>query len=674
VPQSAAFTEDTLVRVRRLTTFDVSPDGRRLAVAIDELSADGKKYDTNLFALDLATPGAALVQLTRNTRKKAQPRFAPDGSLGFLAQPDPARRRDAPPPPPTEAQAKKDTRPEDEPMQVHRLRFDGSEPEALTDVPTGVRAFEWTPDGARLVMLAPVHARAADVAENARLEAEWKDRGATGVVFERYPLRFWDHWLGPRHVHLLVADASGKNARDLTPGLLHGLEETEIDVSPDGTTAAVTLTTWRDEDLRPEARIVLIDLASGARRAITSGPSSHWSARFSPDGRTIVCLTQPQQPRTTGKTDLALIDVASGTRRLVATTLDRWPVGPRWIDGSRVLFTCDDEGHLRLRALDVDSGALTVLVGEGHVTEPRPTRDGATIHYLLDRFDAPMDLWSVPSRGGAAVQLTRANAALLAGVPVASTRSVTYEGHDGRAIQLFEIKPPGFDASRKYPLLLWIHGGPVNSYMDQFHFRWSPQVYASAGYVLLLVNPRGSTGFGQDLIEGNNGNWGVHCYRDLMRAVDHYEQQPWVDRTRIAAMGGSFGGYMVNWIAGQTDRFRCLVSHAGLFNLVAFHGTTDSGPWWELEFGVPWEDAARYDAHSPHLRAGSFRTPTLVIHGELDYRVPLADGLQMFMALQRQRVPSKFLYFPDENHWILKPANMKLWNETVLAWLREQLG
>src|SRR6185436_12232146 len=220
--------------------------------------------------------------------------------------------------------------------------------------------------------------------------------------------------------------------------------------------------------------------------------------------------------------------------------------------------------------------------------------------------------------------------------------------------------------------LLWIHGGPLGSYLDQFHFRWNPQIYASAGYVVIEVNPRGSTGFGQDFIQDNNGDWGNRCFEDLMRAVDEWERKPYVDTTRIAALGASFGGYMVNWIAGHTDRFKCLVSHAGLYHLPGFWGTTDCGPEWELEFGgVPWADPELFEKHSPHHHVDSFKTPTLVIHGELDYRVPIGEGLQMFQALQKKGVPSKFLYFPDENHWILKPANMQLWNETVLAWLDE---
>jgi dipeptidyl aminopeptidase/acylaminoacyl peptidase len=382
----------------------------------------------------------------------------------------------------------------------------------------------------------------------------------------------------------------------------------------------------------------------------------------------------PQQPRVTGKVDAALVDVATGEERVVTGAIDLWPDAPRWIDERRLAYAADEHGVHALHVLDVGSGEDRTLTDSGNATEVVVAPDRQRLYCLLDTATRPADLAVVPLSGGGGRRLTDVNAALLEGVTLTAPTSHVVPGADGREVQLFEFRPRDFDATRRYPLLLWIHGGPLGSFLDQFHFRWNPHVYTERGYVLILVNPRGSTGFGQDFIEDNNGNWGNRCFRDLMAVTDQWQGKPYVDASRTAALGASFGGYMVNWIAGHDHRFRCLVSHAGLFHLPAFWGTTDAGPWWELEFGgTPWTSGI-YEEWSPHRFAPEFKTPTLVVHGELDYRVPLVEGLQMFQALQKMRVPSKLLYFPDENHWILKPANMALWNETVLEWLEEWMA
>ena len=662
MPAPKPFTPDTLVSVRRLGGFDISPDGRWLVASMDELAADGKCYDTNLYRLDLSQPGE-LVPLTRSSRKKGQPRFSPDGRLGFLSQPDPQARREEP------KDAKADDK--DVPQQLHVMPIDGGEAVALTDLATGVAGFHWSRDGKTLLLTCPVHPSATSLEDNARVEKEWKDRKPSGRLFESYPVRFWDHHYGPKHPHLVAAASDATGARDLCVGMGLGLEESEGDLSRDGRTALWSVTRV-GEGLRFEPQVFVIDTATGERRQLTNGPAQHWAPRLSPDGRRVACLTQEPRPRVTGKLDIAIVDLATGARNVVTTGLDLWPTRPHWVDDRTLAFGADEKGHHLVRTLDVESGTSRTLTTRGHASEITPSPDGKSIYFLLDGLDAPMDLWRVLVAGGAPERLTHVNREVLDGIAMTPGTSIEVSGFEGSSVQVWEVRPPGFDASRRYPFLLWIHGGPIHSYLDQFHFRWNSQIYAAAGYVVVMVNPRGSTGFGQKWIEENNGDWGNRCYRDLMAVTDHYQKAAHVDASRMAALGASFGGYMANWIAGRETRFKCLVSHAGLFHLAGFHGTTDCGPEWELEFGgIPWESPDLYDKHSPSRDAPRFTTPTLVIHGELDYRVPLGEGLQMFQALQSKKVPSKFLYFPDENHWILKPANLKLWNETVLDWLEQ---
>lgn len=667
-----ALTPNLLVRLRRLGPFDVSPDGRWLVTAMSELSDDGKTNDTNLYRLDLKDPDAGLVALTRSSRKKSTPRFAPDGTLGFLAEPDPGRRRGQEGEEPEDERKRGDE--ETEPLQLHRLSLDGGEAECLTDLARGVNDFRWLPGGRGVVMLAPVSPEAADLEDDRRLHREWKDRKPSGVVFDGYPLRYWDRWHGPAYPHVVVAGPDGSDPRDLTPGTGLLFEEVAFDVSPDGKTLYIDIRDM-DEDLRFRSDVITIDLASGERAAVTSGETHYWFPRVSPDGTKLACLRHHEEPRVTGKRDLAVVDLASGDIEVLTSRVDRWPDQVQWLDDDRLLYACDEGGVHAIHLIDRTSGEDRVLLADGSVGELRADRDRADLFFLQHRFTHPAKLCRLPARGGVPQVLADPNAELLEGVAMGPVTSHEVAGAEGTPVQLWEVLPPDFDPEQQYPLLLWIHGGPLHMYADEFHFRWNAQLFAARGYALILVNPRGSTGFGQRFIEEHNGNWGDHCYRDLMACVDEWEKKPYVDAGRTAALGASFGGFMVNWIAGHTDRFQCLVSHAGLYHLTAFWGTTDCGPEWESEFGgLPWENPELYEKWSPHHHAGNFKTPCLVTHGELDYRVPLADGLQMFQALQRAGVPSRFLYFPDENHWVLKPANVKLWNETVLEWLEEHLS
>jgi len=672
VSASRPFTPELMTRIRRLGAFDVSPCGRWLVATLDEISDDGKTYDTNLQRLDLHAPEKGFVALTSTARRKARPRFAPDGTLGFLAEPDPARRQG---PPADEADRKRregEKAEERRPMQLHLMPVDGGTPRCVTTFARGVADFRFRPDG-RLVLICPVHPEARDLAHDRELKAAEKERKSTGVLHGNYPTRFWDHFHGPAHPHLVVAGADGSAARDLTPGWSLELFESTFDLSPDGRMAVVDVGRV-DRELRQQRRLVLVDLDSGNRRDLTDDAIEHVAPRFSPDGRRVACLVMPQAPRVTGKLDLAVVEIATGERRVLTEKVDLWPDSPRWVDDARIAYTADDHGVHGVRVMDVASGAERVLTKAGHAAEVAVAPDRKSLYFLLDTATRPADVAHVPLDGGDARRLTDVNAEVLANVPLAAPTSHVVEGADGTPVQLYEYRPRDFDPSRKYPLLLWIHGGPLGSFLDQFHFRWNPHLYTEKGYVLILVNPRGSTGFGQKFIQDNNGDWGNRCFRDLMRVTDQWQEKPYVDASRTAALGASFGGYMVNWIAGHDHRFRCLVSHAGLYHLPAFWGTTDAGTWWELEFGgTPWQSGI-YDEWSPHRFADEFRTPTLVVHGELDYRVPLGEGLQMFQALQKKRVPSKFLYFPDENHWILKPANMVHWNDTVLAWLEEWMA
>ncbi|HET7537672.1 MAG TPA: S9 family peptidase, partial [Candidatus Didemnitutus sp.] len=298
--------------------------------------------------------------------------------------------------------------------------------------------------------------------------------------------------------------------------------------------------------------------------------------------------------------------------------------------------------------------------------------DGRYIYFARSRFTQPPEIFRFDTAGGATEQLTHTNAALLKDIEMPAPESVTVTGAGGAPVQFWIIKPPGFDAAKKYPLVFWVHGGPQGAFMDSWSTRWNPVVWAAQGYVVTLANPRGSTGFGQQFTDEISRDWSGKVYEDLMACLAQIEKQPYIDTTRMAAAGASYGGYMMNWFEGHTDKFRCIVNHDGVYNFDSMYGTTEEVWFDEWEHGMPWATPDQEKA-SPHRYAANFKTPMLIIHNDLDFRVPISEGMQVFTALQRQGIPSKMLMFPDEGHWVLKPGNSELWHKTVFEWLAEYL-
>jgi dipeptidyl aminopeptidase/acylaminoacyl peptidase len=364
---------------------------------------------------------------------------------------------------------------------------------------------------------------------------------------------------------------------------------------------------------------------------------------------------------------------AGAPPRFLTEELDLWPESPVVsADGRSVFFVADERGRRPAFRVGIDGGRVTRLTAEGACSDLVPSPDGTALYALHARLDRPWEVVALDPRRADQEprRLTRLTEPALAGVPMGHTRSLAARGAGGREVHSFLVLPEGEPPPQGRPLLLWIHGGPLGAWTDEWHWRWNPRLFAARGFAVLLVNPRLSTGYGQAFIEEGHARWGAEPYEDLMAAVEAAAREPGIDAGRVAAMGGSFGGYMVNWIAGRTERFRCLVSHAGLWHLVGFHGTTDFGPEWEREFGGdPYRHPETYERWSPHRDVRSIKTPILLVHGERDYRVSVAEALQMFTALKRMGVPSRFLYFPDENHWILKPPNIRTWHETIWTWL-----
>ena len=444
-------------------------------------------------------------------------------------------------------------------------------------------------------------------------------------------------------------------------------------MSPDGRLVA------RSEDVPDgpagrRTRVVLTETATGETRVLVDDPLADvYAPRFSPDSASLVCVretlsTYAEPPDYT----LLLVDVAAGAAHELTPDFDRWPSAPQFsADGTAVYFLADDDGRHAIFRVPVAGGAPVRLTGDGAYSDLQVARDGGALYALRSAYDSP----PLPVRLDPTAPLQEPEALPSPGTvgPLPGTvHEVEATGADGARVQGWLVLPDGASAETPAPLVLWIHGGPLMSW-NSWSWRWCPWVLAALGYAVLLPNPALSQGFGQDFVRRGWGEWGGAPYTDLMAAVDAAEQRPDIDASRTAAMGGSFGGYMANWVATQTDRFRAIVTHASLWDLDAFTGTTDAAYYWEKEWGDPLREPKRYEQNSPHRYADAIRTPMLVIHGDKDYRVPIGEALRLWYDLQKRGIPSKFLYFPDENHWVLTPGNTLVWYETVLAFLAEHV-
>jgi dipeptidyl aminopeptidase/acylaminoacyl peptidase len=507
----------------------------------------------------------------------------------------------------------------------------------------------------------------------------------SAILHEAYPVRHWDADLGPAVPHLFWAGAlpaegpAGEprepvGLRDLTPdaGPPTGAGES-VTLSPDGR-LALRVDQVPDGPAGRRDRLVLVETATGASRVLVDDPLADvHSGRFSPDGTAVVCVretmtTYAEPPDYT----LLLVDVASGGARELTPGFDRWPSAPQFgAAGDVVYFLADDDGRHALFRVELAGGQPVRMTADGAYGDLQVARDGSALFALRSAYDEPPAPVRLDPHATGQHPAPLPNPGTVARLPGTLTE-VRATAADGARVQSWLVLPEGASAEDPAPLVLWIHGGPLMSW-NSWSWRWCPWVLAARGYAVLLPNPALSQGFGQDFVRRGWGEWGGAPYTDLMAAVDAALERPDLDAGRTAAMGGSFGGYMANWVATQTDRFRAIVTHASLWDLDSFVGTTDAAYYWEKEWGDPLAEPKRYEQNSPHRFADAIRTPVLVIHGDRDYRVPIGEGLRLWYDLQKRGVPSRFLYFPDENHWVLTPGNSTVWYETVLAFLAEHV-
>ncbi len=638
----------------RVSGLTLSPDGSRLATAVATVSPDGKKFLSALWELDPSGERPPR-RLTRSRQGESSAQFAPDGALLFTsARPDPDEKSDDK---------------EEPPGALWRLPARGGEADPVVTRPAGVSAFAVARGAGTVAYRAEAFPGAANADDDREREKQRKDAGVDAQLFDHYPFRFWDHELGPREPRLWVVGRDDT----VTPNPGRSLDETEFDLLPDG--SAIVTGRWTDAPPRERVvELVVIPLDGGEVRVLGSMDGALINPACSPDGRLVAAVFDANgSPERAFRQSLWLFELATGDARQLAADLDRWPGAPAWSpDSSAVYVVADDGGHTLPFRVDVADGGVTRLADSGTYSDLCPSPDGSTVYALRSTLTSPPQAVALDAGtvGGRPREIPTP------GVPLEApgrVEEIVATADDGLPIRAWLVLPPGASADQPVPLVTFIHGGPHSSWTDGWHWRWNPQLLAARGLAVLLPDPALSTGYGQKMIERGWAAWGPRPMADVLATVDAACARPDIDADRTAAMGGSYGGYLTNWIAGHTDRFRCLISHAGIWEVTGFRGTTDGAHWWEQVWGDPIDDAERYAANSPSGAARNLTTPTLVIHGARDYRCPVSEGIQLYAELALAGVDAKFLYFPNENHWILTPPHVRVWYRTVLAFLGHHL-
>jgi len=718
-PAKRPMTFEDMMHMKRLGETAVSPDGKWLAYSVTTVDLDQNTKTPELWLQKIE--GGDPIKMAVAQPGDSGPQFSPDGKrILFLSSQFGGKQQIY--------MADFDSATGATSKQT-RLTFIWSEADNA----------RWAPDGKSVVFTSEVYPdcpairyddfATGDNCNISRDEAREKSK-VKAQIFTHLLYRHWNHWTGEKRSHLMqvTLDVQPDNpywVRDLTPNDPHDVPPFSLeggggfDISPDSKELAFT------ENLDPEpatstnADIFTLDLTDAAAKPVkvSTSPGGDFNPAYSPDGKWLAWRSQARAGYESDKFRLMLYDRAGKTIKDLLPNFKNWVDEFVWASNSQaVYFVSGNEGEAPVYSVGVDLGRVKIgstanrLTQSGEYGDLHALSDGKSLVAARQTVSRPGELvllsdlnqWVIDTstsdlapkdRGsheyvstatghrtaGESQELTHLNDALLSTLDLDWLEPFWFAAADKVKVQGFIVAPPGFDASKKYPLKFLIHGGPQGAWGDSWSYRWNAELFAANGYVVVMINPRGSTGYGQDFVDGVNGDWGGKPYTDLMTGLDYAEEHfPFIDKTRECALGASYGGYMANWILGHTDRFKCIVSHDGMFDAESAFGSTEED-WfniWEFK-GNPWDYYGKPDAEnpfrkwSPSLYAKNFKTPTLVVHSQLDYRLDVSEGFQLFDTLQLLKVPSKMLYFPDEGHWVMKPQNSQLWWKTVNDWVDE---
>ena len=650
-------TFDDMIHMHRVGDPKISSDGKWVAYVITTPDMDANRNASNLWMV--STSGGAPLQLTQSGHDSS-PEWSPDGkTLAFLSSRDGT-------------------------SQVYLLPMDGGEAHAVTHLSTGADLVKWSPDGKTIAFTSAVHPDCKDDACNKARDVEKEKNMDKAHVYEQLLYRHWTHWFeGKRsHVFVTAADGSGE-PRDLNAGANYDVppdergEPSDINFSPDSKEICFTAVTDKMEAISTNADLFLVPVSGGEPKKITSNPGYDGNPVYSPDGRFIAYHAQLTPGYESDRWRIMLYDRQSGKSENLSEAFDRSANDLAWsADSKTVFFTAENETLQPIYAMAARAGAEPKkIVADGFNTGLTLRGDGQAFAFERTSLTMPAELFAANGDGSGARQLTHHNESILAKVEMNAPEMFWFESKDGTRVQAMLIRPPHFEAAKKYPLLVLLHGGPQTMWQNSWGYRWNAEVFSAAGYVTLMINRRGSTGYGQKFTDEITNDWGGKPYDDVMKGIDvALAKYKFIDGARMAAAGGSYGGYLADWIATHNGRFKAIISHASVYDKTAMYATEEL--WFEEHDmqGTPWSNPESYRKWAPVTYAaelGKFKTPTLVVCGERDYRVPYTQSLEFFNALQRQGVPSKLVVFPDEGHWVLKPQNAQFWYKTFLDWLAQ---
>ncbi|MBI2804566.1 MAG: S9 family peptidase [Planctomycetes bacterium] len=679
---------EDLFRFQRVANPQISPDGKWVVYAVGKVSLQANTTTTNLWIVS-TEKGSTPKQLTTSAKADRHPRWSPDGKTILF-----------------ESNRSGTT-------QLWSIGIDGGEARQLTRISTGASVGTWSRDGKQIAFMSAVFPEYSTKpfqesdALNKKRNDDNEKNPVKARVFKKLFFRHWDEYVEDKRFHLFVMSFdNGKpgTPRDVTPGDRDAYPTSstfsigdDFTFSPDGKFLYFTAVPAKNEAWNTDydiCRVVVSTRVATPRfptewETITTGNrAADGAPQFSPDGKWLVYRAQKRPGFEADRWELMVVpangfDQAPDKRpkpRSITAGFDGSPDDFVWMpDSEHIYFSADDSGkHVYFVTSIKDAKVRTAFVDQNVNGSLSVSRDGKKFAFTRTASHHPNDVHVALQDGKDfdVFNCSQANTKLRAELDLPRPESVTVKGAGGTPMQMWILKPPGFDATKKWPLVYLVHGGPQGAWNDGWSFRWNPQIWAAQGYVVAFPNPRGSTGFGQQYVDEISGDWGGKCYDDLMAGLKHLEEQPYIDTKRMGAAGASFGGYMMNWFAVNTPKFKTLITHCGVWNFDSMYSTTEELWFDEWEHGgPPWgKNRASYEKHSPHKFAknlGKFKTPMLVIHNDLDFRVPISEGIQLFTTLQRQGVPSRMINFPDEGHWVLGPRNSEFWHREVFAWLKK---
>jgi dipeptidyl aminopeptidase/acylaminoacyl peptidase len=669
---------DDFFQLRRVSDAQISPDGKQVVYAVGAVDMEKNRVARNLWLASTDKDKPARRQLTATDKSDTHPRWSPDGKSILFES--------------TRSGS----------SQLWIIDVAGGEARQLTTIATGASTGIWSRDGKKIAFVSAVWPEwsAKPFSESDALNKKKIDDDAKNPVkarvWKKLFTRHWDDWVEDKRQHLFVLAYDGKASepRDVTPGDRDAYPTSttfsvgdDFTFSPDGQHLVFTAVPAQHEAWSTNHDLCRVPVTgSGEWENLTAdNKAADGAPQYSPDGKWLAYRAQKKAGFEADKWDLMIMPADRKTLPIPVCLTTEFTGSVDsfvWLpDSETIYFSTEERAKTWYYSTNVrrrDGDATRTFLCEHSSHELTVSSDGKTFAFLRSALDQPPEVLVAlagPS-GFPTHDVSQANAALLSKLDLPAPESVRVQGAGGTPMQMWILKPPGFDPKKKWPLAFLVHGGPQGAWEDGWSNRWNPEIWAAQGYVVALPNPRGSTGFGQQYVDEISGDWGGKVYEDLMAGLAHMEEQPWIDKERMAAAGASFGGYMMNWFAVNTGKFKTLITHCGVWNFDSMYATTEELWFDEWEHGgPPWgKNRESYEKFSPHRLAanlGKYKTPMLIIHNDLDFRVPISEGIQLFTTLQRQGVPSKMIEFPDEGHWVLKPRNSRYWHEEVFAWLKK---